>query len=318
MQDVPRPKYELTLLGRFELSGPDGPVELPNKKLAGLLAYLACTVPAPQPREKLATLLWGSHFDTQARQNLRQALFRLRQALGQDLLIGDGEDILLAPGVIDCDATKFQALIRQGNQASLATAVDLYKERLLSDVNIAEEGWAYWLSGERQRLEELALDALVRFGEIESTAGHSNKALEAAHRALAINNLREDAHRLIIQALAATGRKAEALKHYRDLVALLKRELNTQPDAATELLVADLGSTEPLTRSPAAKIAKPALPQPDPPSHAVPAPASTTGDQTLPSGVVGSGRIGGAAASRGRARGDRCWGGHAAPGGPDV
>jgi hypothetical protein len=32
-------------------TGPDGPVDLPSKKLAGLLAYLACTAPQPQPRE---------------------------------------------------------------------------------------------------------------------------------------------------------------------------------------------------------------------------------------------------------------------------
>jgi hypothetical protein len=55
-------KFRLSLLARFELTGPDGPVDLPSKKLAGLLAYLACTAPVPQPREKLATLLWGSHF----------------------------------------------------------------------------------------------------------------------------------------------------------------------------------------------------------------------------------------------------------------
>ena len=83
-------------------------------------------------------------------------------------------------------------------------------------------------------------------------------------RALAINNLREDAHRLIVQALAAAGRKAEALKHYQDLVALLKRELNTEPDAATKSLVAELRTTQPPSRSPAVtEIAKPALPQPD-------------------------------------------------------
>ena len=96
MDDVSVPKFSLSLLGRFELAGPDGPVDLPNKKLAGLLAYLACTAPTPQPREKLATLLWGSHFEAQARQNLRQALFRLRRMLGQDALIGDGEEISLA------------------------------------------------------------------------------------------------------------------------------------------------------------------------------------------------------------------------------
>ena len=60
-----------------------------------------------------------------------------------------------------------------------------------------------------------------------------------------MNALREDAHRLIVQALAATGRKAEALKHYQDLVALLKRELSTEPDAVTQLLVAELRSAKP-------------------------------------------------------------------------
>ncbi|HEU4958704.1 MAG TPA: BTAD domain-containing putative transcriptional regulator, partial [Sphingomicrobium sp.] len=60
------------------------------------------------------------------------------------------------------------------------------------------------------------------------------KALATANRALATNNFREDAHRLIVRALAATGRKAEALKHYEDLVVLLQLELSSEPDAATK------------------------------------------------------------------------------------
>src|SRR5262245_5242543 len=157
MKGAPRPKYKLSLLARFELTGPDGPVDLANKKLAGLLAYLACTAPVPQPREKLATLLWGSFFEAQARQNLRQTLFRLRRALGENALIGDGEEIALAPGVIDCDAIRFEVLIREGSRASLAEAVDLYKGRLLADVTISEEAWSDWLTGGQQRLEGLAL-----------------------------------------------------------------------------------------------------------------------------------------------------------------
>ena len=89
------PRFRLALLGGFELTGPDGVVDLPSKKLAGLLAYLACTAPQPQPRERLSALLWGSHFDAQAKQNLRQALYRLRKVLGQDALEGDGEVVSL-------------------------------------------------------------------------------------------------------------------------------------------------------------------------------------------------------------------------------
>jgi CheY-like chemotaxis protein len=113
----------------------------------------------------------------------------------------------------------------------------------LADVVIREEAWAEWLAGERQRLEGLALDTLVTLGEAELALGHTDKALETVPRALAINNLREDAHRLMLRALAAAGRRAEALKHYEDFVALLKRELKTEPDAATKALAAELRST---------------------------------------------------------------------------
>src|SRR5215471_12292820 len=96
MDRQPSPRFSLSLLGRFQLSGPDGVIDLPSKKLAGLLTYLACTAPRPQRRETLSALLWGSHFDLQAKQNLRQALFRLRKVLGQDALEGgDGETVSL-------------------------------------------------------------------------------------------------------------------------------------------------------------------------------------------------------------------------------
>src|SRR5215510_3646468 len=71
---VPAPIFQLSLLGRFELIGPDGPIDLTSRKLAALLAFLACSAPQAHSRDKLMTLLWGSHFDAQARQNLRQAL----------------------------------------------------------------------------------------------------------------------------------------------------------------------------------------------------------------------------------------------------
>ena len=51
--------------------------------------------------------------------------------------------------------------------------------------------------------------------------------------------------RLDLRALAATERKAEALKHYKDLVTLLKRELNAEPDAATRSLADELRTVQP-------------------------------------------------------------------------
>ena len=255
----PSRRFDLSLLGRFELTGPDGVIELPGRKLAGLLAYLACTAPRPQSRDTLSSLLWGSHFDAQAKQNLRQSLSRLRRLLGQDALESDSEVVRLNATTVQCDVSRFEALIREGSRDALSAAADLYRGRLIDDVAVSEEGWSDWLAGERERLLELALGALMGLGEQELTAGRSEHALKAGRRAIALNNMREDAHRLVIQALAANGRKAEALKHYQDLVALLKRELNTGPDTATRSLAAELRSTQLPAESPAVEIGPPSI-----------------------------------------------------------
>jgi hypothetical protein len=55
----------------LELTGPDGVVDLPNKKLAALLTYLACR------HLTRSALLRGSHFDAQATQNPSQAKARM-------------------------------------------------------------------------------------------------------------------------------------------------------------------------------------------------------------------------------------------------
>jgi DNA-binding SARP family transcriptional activator len=167
MNDFQLSKFRLSLLGRFELSGPDGPVDLPSKKLAGLLAYLGCSAPVPQPREKLATLLWGSHFEAQARQNLRQAVFRLRKVLGEGALESDSEVVSLNAAAVLCDVSRFEALVRDGSRNALSAAADLYRGQLIDDVAVSEEGWNEWLTGERERLLELALGALMGLGEQE-------------------------------------------------------------------------------------------------------------------------------------------------------
>jgi DNA-binding SARP family transcriptional activator/class 3 adenylate cyclase/DNA-binding transcriptional ArsR family regulator len=236
----PPSKFKLSLFGRFELANEDGVVELPNRKLSALLAYLSCTGFRPQPREKLAHLLWGAHFETQARQSLRQAIFRLRRIVGQNALAGNDESVWLAPDLVNCDAVRFRALIAENSAASLAAATALYRGSFLADLNIGEDAWSDWRASERALLERLALDAMIRQGQQARAQGNEEAALKAGHRIIELNDLREDAHRLVLQALVAMGRKAEALRHYQDLATLLKRELGTNPDPITQSLVADL------------------------------------------------------------------------------
>ena len=111
---------------------------------------------------------------------------------------------------------------------------------------IRGEAWSEWLAAQRRRLEGLALRRDDPLGEQELDRDHAERALELAERAIGVDALLEDAQRLSLRALAASGRRAEALKRYEQFAALLKRELNVAPDAATRALAVELRGDGPV------------------------------------------------------------------------
>src|SRR4029453_10820549 len=53
------------------------------------------------------------------------------------------------------------------------------------------EAWSEWLDSQRVRLEGLALDAMVKLGDLELQAGSCEQGLAAPQRGISIKNLRE-------------------------------------------------------------------------------------------------------------------------------
>ncbi len=223
---------KLKLFGHFELSGPDGKSVAASAKLSALLAFLEVAGKAVG-RDQLTSLLWGSHFDEQARQNFRQALARLRKALGPEVILADDQSVHLAPGAIASDLAEFQPLAKSSAAEDLRRAVTLLDGDFMAGIDLREEAWDEWLSNERRRLGNLACDALERLGRMELESGRSGEALRLSEDCIRRDIFREDAHRLAIDAFAALGRKSEAIKHYQHLAERLKHELGTAPEPAT-------------------------------------------------------------------------------------
>src|SRR6185503_10427710 len=80
---------DVRLLGKFAVNLAGRPIEIPWHPAQLLLAYLILNVGTAQRREKLAGLLWPDSDELNARNNLRQTLWRLRQALGEDYILAD-------------------------------------------------------------------------------------------------------------------------------------------------------------------------------------------------------------------------------------
>src|SRR5512136_1691536 len=76
------PVLHIQLLGDFRLTYAEEPLTtVVQARQQALLAYLVLHRDAPQPRQHLAFLFWPDTGEAQALTNLRNLLFKLRQAL---------------------------------------------------------------------------------------------------------------------------------------------------------------------------------------------------------------------------------------------
>jgi len=236
----PRARLALGLLGAFELKRADGQLLRLPKKAQALLAYLALQKGRAIPREQLATLLWGNSATEQARQSLRQCLAALRSVLGAkaaEWIVADTASVLLAPcELLAIDVDAFEAACPSSAVADMERASALYRDELLTGLQIPVEPFNDWLTLERQRLFSLRLDLLQRLAVAKAEGSDMEGAIGAARHIAALDPLREEGHRLLMRLLASSGNRSAALKQHERCVQILRDELGIAPDAETERL----------------------------------------------------------------------------------
>ena len=228
----------IRLLGQLDLR--HGDVALPpleSARAGSLLAYLLLHRDAPQPRQRIAFLLWPDSTEPQARTNLRHVLHTLRRALPEpDRFLEVTPRTLRwrpdAPFWLDVAAFE-QAVARSEEQAaedglaSLRRAAGLYRGDLLDDSD--EE----WLLEDRERLRNACLQALERLVRLLDEHGHPADAIPYAERLLRHDPLHEGTYRLLMRLHGGAGDRVRALRVYHACAATLERELGVEPSAAT-------------------------------------------------------------------------------------
>jgi DNA-binding SARP family transcriptional activator len=233
-------RLSLTLLGGLQARLDGTAVSLPTRKSQALLAYLALTPGQAHPRDKLAALLWGGIREGSARASLRQALFAIRKAAGDGVLRAEGATVTLAPEAAEVDADVLARAVATGSPESLARAADLYKGDLLAGLVVDEAPWEEWVLGERERLRELALEGLAKLLAHQRRSGATEAATQSALRLLALDPLQEPVHRVLMRLYAELGRRGAALRQYQQCVAMLRRDLGTEPEPETQHLYQEI------------------------------------------------------------------------------
>ncbi|MEU4496969.1 bacterial transcriptional activator domain-containing protein [Streptomyces sp. NPDC023998] len=102
-------------------------------------------------------------------------------------------------------------------------------------------GWSEdWLIMERERWDHLRVYALESLAHRCQMAQDYLHALQMALAVIAIDPIRETAHRIVIEVHLAEGNVASALKRYHDYCDFLRQELNVAPSPQMTRLVRDL------------------------------------------------------------------------------
>src|SRR5262249_30157033 len=130
--------------------------------------------------------------------------------------------------------------VTDGTLEALERVVGLYRGDLLSGFALDEGPFEEWLLGERERLRELALEALAKLLAHQRKAGATEPAIGTALKLLTLDPLQEPVHRALMRLYAEVGRRGTALRQYQQCVGVLQRELGVEPEAETKALYQEI------------------------------------------------------------------------------
>ena len=236
-----RQSLQLRALGALDLTGLDraaAAVVLAQPKRLVLLVYLAA---APHPhfrrRDAIIGLFWPELDESHARGALRQALRFLRQSLGVDVVITRGpEEVGVNRTLLHLDLNAFEQAVADNDPAA---ALSHYKGELLDGVHVAgvAEEFESWISAERSRIRSIARDCARKAADASRAGGDHAGDVTWARRAYALSEHDERDLARLMQALAAAGDRAEALRLYDDYARELLDFVSALPSTELRAIV---------------------------------------------------------------------------------
>jgi LuxR family maltose regulon positive regulatory protein len=236
------PKLTIYALGKanVELDGKAvTTVEWLNQKKVRELFYFLLAYPEGKTRDEIGAILWQDSSPTQLKLQFKNAVYRLRYALGQEIVLFDGYRYCFNKDLdYEYDVQIFEEQISQAKAATNPTekiaryrvAVDMYRGSYLPDA----EGT--WVLTERERLWQMQLDAFLTLVWLSLESGEFSTALEYARKVLREDRCQEEAHRLAMRAYAAIGNRAAIKRQYDECCWALRQDVDSEPSLQTQLL----------------------------------------------------------------------------------
>jgi DNA-binding SARP family transcriptional activator len=206
-------------------------VEIDTRKAVAILVYMALAEENRPSRDFLATFLWPDFDQSRARAALRRTLSAMRRDVGKQYFDITRDAVAFSPkAACWIDVVDFQEKAGSERVGDLETAVDLYRDDFMTGFTLRDsppfDEWQFYQSEQLRRTFSRVLEQLI--GQYRSQ-GQWAKAVGQARRWLALDPLREEAHRTLMSLLAWSGDRSQALRQYRECVRILDEELGVAP-----------------------------------------------------------------------------------------
>ncbi|GAB3450756.1 AfsR/SARP family transcriptional regulator [Actinophytocola sediminis] len=239
------------------------PVDLGTPKGRVLLAVLLSRLGRPVAGDALVEAIWGEEQPKSAAKNMQTYVHRLRQSLGDSgRITWDGTGYLLRAGRDELDAARFEDLAALARTALVAGELDksraLFGEALSLWRGPAFAGAAdvAALVPEAARLDELRLCVLEERIDVDLRLDRHDELLGELTALTKEHPFRERMWAQLMLALYRCGRRADALRAYRQARDVLVEETGLDPgQQLRDLYQAILGEDPAI--GPAATVAQP-------------------------------------------------------------
>lgn len=231
---------ELRLLGGFGLKIDGEAIDI-TPSARRLLAFIALT-PRGAARCYTAFQLWPEHDERRAKANLRSALWRLGKA-SPDLIDATKSRLRLSEAVwVDIrHGIEELAVATDGSIAACTLPFQALDSDLLPD------WYDDWLTVERERLRQFRLGSLEEGAALALEQGRPAQSIQLALAAIAVDPLRESAHRLVAAAQINNGNLSDAIRQFETFAAIVEAQLGCRPsERFTSMIDAALAGSRPL------------------------------------------------------------------------
>ncbi|MGW6495686.1 AfsR/SARP family transcriptional regulator [Nonomuraea angiospora] len=237
-------RLRVTLLGAFQVSRGDTVLPVPGARLRSLLVRLALAGGRAVEPGVLVDAIWAEEPPSGPAPALQTLVSRLRRALtpadaAGGVVVQVTGGYRLAVNAADVDALRFEQLTAAGRErlragdpeaagAALAEAVALWGDRPGAEPALI----AAVAPTVATRLAQVSIEAVADLADAELSLGRAEVAAARLTGLLAEHPVHERAAALLMDALAAQGRQAEALAVYERVRHTLADVLGADPGTA--------------------------------------------------------------------------------------